>query len=81
MINDKFDVTINPIDLALKDASFVCFDTETTGLNSRFNKMMEFGAVKIINGMVADRIDILINPEEPIPENIQKITNITNEMK
>ena len=30
--------------------------------------------------MVADRIDILINPEEPIPENIQKITNITNEM-
>ena len=80
MIDDKFDITINPVDLALKDASFVCFDTETTGLNSRFNKMMEFGAVKIINGMVADRIDILINPEEPIPENIQKITNITNEM-
>ena len=80
VIKDKFDITINPKDIPLKDASFVCFDTETTGLNSRFNKMMEFGAVKIINGMVADRIDILINPEVPIPENIQKITNITNEM-
>ena len=80
VIKDKFDVTINPIDIPLNSASFVCFDTETTGLNSRFNKMMEFGAVKIINGMVTDRIDILINPEVPIPENIQKITNITDEM-
>ena len=80
VIKDKFDITINPKNIPLKDATFVCFDTETTGLNSRFDKMMEFGAVKIINGMVADRIDILINPGIPIPEKIQRITNITNDM-
>lgn len=80
VIDDFYDVTINPKDILLSKANYVCFDTETTGLNNRFDRIMEFGAVKIVNGMVSDRIDILINPEVPIPENIQKITNITNEM-
>lgn len=80
VIDDEFNVTINPKDIVLKDANYVCFDTETTGLNNRFDKIMEFGAVKIVNGIITETLDMLINPEIPIPENIQKITHITDDM-
>ena len=71
---------INPTNEKLKDLTFVCFDLETTGLSIRYDRITEFGAVKIVNGFVTDRLDILINPQIPIPKKIEEKTNITNEM-
>ena len=60
---------------------YVVFDLETTGLypNSG-DSIIEIGAVKIHDGKVIDRYDELIKPENPITEEISKITGITNEM-
>jgi len=64
----------------LNKSSYVVFDLETTGLSSRYDKITEFGAVKIVGGTVVDRVDILINPGRPIPKKIVELTGITDEL-
>ena len=80
MVDDKLKYVDNPTDIELNKASYVVFDFETTGLSARYNKIIEFGAVKIEHGIETNRMDILINPGVPIPEKISRITNITDEM-
>ena len=80
MIEDNFSGTINAKDVDLNEATVVCFDLESTGLNIRYDSITEFGAVKIKAGMIVDTIDILIKPEVPIPAHIEQKTHITNEM-
>ncbi len=80
MVDDKLKYVDNPTDIELNKADYVVFDFETTGLSARYNKIIEFGAVKISHGSIVDRIDILINPGCKIPKKIQEITNITDAM-
>ncbi len=80
LIPDFLNACINPKNQKLKDATFVVFDLETTGLSTRYDNITEFGAVKIQGGMVVDRLDIIINPLKEIPEKIVQKTKITNEM-
>ncbi len=60
--------------------SFIVFDIETTGLRAHKDKITEIGAVKIINGKVVDRFSEFVNPGVVIPQKIQKLTDITNEI-
>ncbi len=78
-VDDLKDFVINPKGQSLDD-SFVVFDIETTGLNPKVSKIIEIGAVKIINGEVVDSFSKFINPEVPIPYNITKLTSITDDM-
>ena len=80
MVDSNIEFVFNPKDVILEKASYVVFDLETTGLSARYDKIIEFGAIKITGGRVSDRIDILVNPECHIPEKITEITNITDEM-
>jgi len=68
-------------DQLVRDTTFVAFDTETTGLRPVSASLVEIGAVKFR----ADGTDIatfseLIDPEEPIPEEVQGIHGITDDM-
>jgi DNA polymerase-3 subunit epsilon len=59
---------------------FTAFDTETTGLNPSYEKVIEIGAVKFDKNGIIDTYSVLINPEKVISSNITSITGITNQM-
>ena len=81
LVNDYVDIVIRPTDLPLEGTEFVVFDTETTGFHAALNdSMIEIGAVKIKDGMIEDRFDLLINPGYHIPEVITNLTDITDDM-
>lgn len=62
------------------DDEFVVFDIETTGLSPLNCKITEIGAVKVKNGEITARYNTFVNPHVPIPEEIVKLTSITDEM-
>ena len=59
---------------------YVVFDLETTGFSPVKNKIIEIGAVLVENGTVQDRFSCFVNPGEPIPYRIEKLTSINDEM-
>lgn len=60
--------------------TFVVFDVETTGFSARKNQMIEIGAVKVQQGELIDSYQTFLNPQEPIPYNIQMLTGINDAM-
>ncbi|MBQ0041987.1 MAG: PolC-type DNA polymerase III [Lachnospiraceae bacterium] len=62
------------------DNSYVVFDLETTGFSCVKNKIIEIGAVKVVNGEIAGRFSSFVNPQIPIPYEIEKVTNINDSM-
>lgn len=60
--------------------TFVVFDIETTGFSPVSNRIIEIGAVKVINGEITDRFSTFVNPQVPIPFRIEKLTNINDSM-
>lgn len=61
-------------------SEYVVFDIETTGLSQKHNKIIEIGAVKIKDGEITDRFSEFVNPEVPIPYQIEQLTSINDEM-
>lgn len=59
---------------------YVCVDIETTGMNSKWNKIIEIGAVKVRDGKTQEVFSELINPGIKLPYYITKLTGITDEM-
>lgn len=57
---------------------FVAVDIETTGLDYRKEDIIEFAAVRYVNGQPEDTFSILIKPSKPVPPYISKITGITD---
>ncbi|RHM63725.1 MULTISPECIES: PolC-type DNA polymerase III [Coprobacillaceae] len=80
MIEPYFDIVFNERDMSIEDATYVSFDLETTGFSVVHDGITEFGAVKIKNGEVIDRLQSFINPGKEISTRISNLTNITNEM-
>ena len=60
--------------------TYVALDVETTGSNSRNDRITELGAIKIEQGAITDSLETLINPGRYIPYDITNLTGITNEM-
>ncbi|MDE5907533.1 MAG: PolC-type DNA polymerase III [Lachnospiraceae bacterium] len=62
------------------DADFVVFDIETTGFSPVNNKIIEIGAVKVSKGEITERFSTFVNPDVPIPFEIEKLTGINDSM-
>lgn len=59
---------------------FVIVDTETTGLSSSTNHIIEIALLVVENGRIIDRYKSLVDPGVAIPWGITSITGITNQM-
>ena len=81
---DLFEQT-TPTDIneaALRDLTFVVFDSETTGLDPQKDSVVQLGAVRVVNGKIiqSETFDTLVNPGRPIPVQSTKVHGIDNSM-
>ncbi|MBI5206303.1 MAG: 3'-5' exoribonuclease [Candidatus Firestonebacteria bacterium] len=59
--------------------TFIAFDLETTGFDCKTDRIIEIGAVKVIDGEIIECFNELVNPEIPIPYKITNLTGIKSE--
>ena len=62
------------------DRSYVAIDIETTGLDAKQDKIIEIGAVKVIDGEETERFSTFVNPRRDLPERIVRLTGIQASM-
>ncbi len=58
----------------------IYFDTETTGLNSKFDRIIELAMLTVEDGEITDEYDKFVNIDWDLPPKITQITGITDEM-
>lgn len=61
-------------------SDYCVIDTETTGLSSYYDEIIEVGILKIRDGKVVDQYSQLIKPNNAIDDFITYLTGITNKM-
>ncbi len=79
LVDDLKEIVTNDKGQSLSD-TFVVFDIETTGFSPVTNRIIEIGAVKVEDGQITDRFSTFVNPEVPIPFEIEKLTSINDSM-
>ncbi|MFT8949289.1 MAG: PolC-type DNA polymerase III, partial [Liquorilactobacillus hordei] len=80
VVDDGIPIAYNEKHVNLKDATYVVFDTETTGLSARFDKVIELAAVKMKQGNVLESFDMFIDPGHPLSQTTINLTSITDDM-
>ncbi len=60
--------------------TYVVFDIETTGFSPVSDRIIEIGAVKVEEGKITDKFSTFVNPQMPIPYEIEKLTSIRDDM-
>ena len=60
--------------------SYVMVDLEMTGLRAKTDRILEIGAVKVENHQITETYQKIINAGIKVPQDIQELTGITDEM-
>ena len=79
VVDDLTEIAVGAGEESLDD-TYVVFDLETTGFSAIKDKIIEIGAVKVVNGEIVDSFSTFVNPRRPIPFEITQLTSITDEM-
>lgn len=79
-VNDTSRAVYGQNNAFFANTEFVIFDIETTGLSVQTCKITEIGAVKYKGGQVVSKFSSFVNPGIPIPEEITRLTGITDDM-
>lgn len=59
--------------------TYISIDLETTGLNPKEDRIIEIGAIKVIDGKVVDTFSTFVNPGRKLEERIVELTGIRDE--
>lgn len=65
-----------PVPRHLAGKTYCVFDLETTGFVAEKCKIIEIGAVKLVNGVLTETFSTYVNPHEPLTERISNLTSI-----
>ncbi len=79
LVDDKKELVENSRGQSLS-GSYVVFDIETTGFSPEKNHIIEIGAVKVVEGAITEKFSTFVNPDVPIPFNIEQLTGINDNM-
>ncbi|MCP0886030.1 PolC-type DNA polymerase III [Ligilactobacillus sp. WILCCON 0076] len=80
IVDDGTPIAYNDAPINLKEATYVVFDTETTGLSANYDKVIELAAVKMRDGEVLERFEQFIDPGHPLSRTTIELTSITDDM-
>lgn len=59
---------------------YIVYDLETSGRSYNYDRIIEFAALKVSNGVIVNKYQSLINPERRISDIVTDKTGITNSM-
>lgn len=59
--------------------TYISIDLETTGLNPKQDRIIEIGALKVVDGKTVDTFSALVNPGCSLEERIVELTGIRDE--
>ena len=79
LVDDLKDIVTDAAGQSLDD-TYVVFDIETTGFSAENDRIIEIGAVRVEKGEISDKFSVFVNPQLPIPFEIEKLTGISDEM-
>ena len=79
LVDDMKELVENGAGQSL-DHTCVVFDIETTGFSPLKNRIIEIGAVRVEEGRIIDKFSSFVNPDVPIPFEIEKLTGINDNM-
>ncbi len=60
--------------------SYVCIDLETSGLEPKKDRILEIGALKVVDGEIVDRYETLVDAGVHLREEVVQLTGIDEEM-
>lgn len=79
-MNPTRTVPVDPLTLRrLGLDDFAVIDLETTGLDPRSDEIIEFGAVRFVDGKLSGGVAQWLRPQRPLPGVITELTGITQE--
>ena len=55
----------------------IVFDLETTGLDLVNDRIIQISYIKVFPDGKEDRENLFVNPQKPIPQEVQALTHIT----
>ncbi|NCB06038.1 MAG: PHP domain-containing protein, partial [Clostridia bacterium] len=76
---DLIPIVTDAVDRPLS-APMVVLDFETTGLSATVDRIIEIGAVKLVDGVIVEELSLLCDPGVPLKPKITEITGITDLM-
>ena len=79
LVDDTKRIVKNPAGQDFQ-GDYVVFDLETTGFSPKKNRIIEIGAVKVRGGAITERFSTFVNPQIPIPFDIEELTGIRDDM-
>lgn len=62
------------------DRNYIAVDVETTGLDPKRDKIIEIGAIRVLDGVEVARFHTMVNPHRTLEPRITELTGITDEM-
>ncbi len=78
LVEDKVPIVYNSQKLELKEATYVVFDVETTGLSAVHNDLIQIAASKMHKGNIIEQFDEFIDPGYPLSAFTTELTGITD---
>lgn len=60
--------------------NYIAVDIETTGLEPKRDKIIEIGAIRVIDGQETAQFHTMVNPHRKLEQRIVDLTGITDEM-
>ncbi|AQW22376.1 DNA polymerase III subunit alpha [Lentilactobacillus curieae] len=80
LVDEGVPITYNDTHIPLKDATYVIFDVETTGLSAIYDRVIELSAVRMENANVVAQFEEFIDPGFHLSEQTTNLTSITDDM-